>query len=73
MEHHQPWPGSEDRRWTSIQICPQCNKHYTGYPALSRKDNATDICSACGTREALEEYVAPFLKQDIYVNLEAIR
>jgi hypothetical protein len=47
-----------DRRWTSIQTCPTCHQHYTGYPALSRKDNATDICSDCGTREALEEYVA---------------
>jgi hypothetical protein len=41
-------------------ICPSCggfipNNQYPGkYPgALSRKDNKTEICSACGTREAL--------------------
>ena len=35
-------------------ICPKCNQHYTGVPALSRKDNKTLICPDCGTREALE-------------------
>lgn len=36
--------------------CPKCDKVISGYPALSRKDNDTYICSACGTKEALEEY-----------------
>lgn len=36
------------------RTCPLCGKEYTGYPALSRKDNATEICADCGTRESLE-------------------
>lgn len=36
------------------RTCPLCGKEYTGYPALSRKDNATEICPDCGTRESLE-------------------
>ena len=36
-------------------ICPKCNKPYTEPPALSRRDNETYICSACGTEEALED------------------
>ncbi len=34
--------------------CPRCGQHYRGFPALSRVDNKTHICSDCGTREALE-------------------
>jgi len=41
-----------------IKICQRCKKQYTGYPALSRKDNKTEICSSCGVMEALEEYTA---------------
>lgn len=33
--------------------CPKCNKHYVGYPALSRNDNKIEICSECGVREAI--------------------
>ena len=36
--------------------CPRCLEVYTGYPALSRRDNRTDICSDCGTREALMDF-----------------
>ena len=38
-------------------ICPVCGREYDGYPALSRKDNKTEICPDCGLREALEDYV----------------
>lgn len=38
------------------RICPSCNQPYTGYPAISRKDNKTEICSDCGLREALLSY-----------------
>lgn len=38
-------------------VCPECGKDYTGYPALSRKDNTTRICSECGIREALEQFI----------------
>jgi ribosomal protein L37AE/L43A len=37
-------------------ICPLCDKTITGFPALSRKDNSTYICSDCGTVEAMEDY-----------------
>ena len=33
--------------------CPKCGKEYIGYPALSRKDNKTEICPLCGVLEAL--------------------
>ena len=36
------------------RTCPLCGKEYTGYPAISRKDNSTEICPDCGTRESLE-------------------
>lgn len=38
-------------------ICPRCGKYIESYPALSRKDNKTKICSDCGTAEALESYI----------------
>lgn len=40
------------------RICPMCKKVYEGYPALSRKDNETEICPVCGTREALEAWAS---------------
>jgi RNA polymerase subunit RPABC4/transcription elongation factor Spt4 len=36
--------------------CPICGKPIGEYPALSRKDNLTSICSECGTAEALEDW-----------------
>ena len=41
-----------------FNTCPHCERMYTEWPALSRRDNKTLICSACGTREALEDYEA---------------
>lgn len=38
------------------QICPRCGKPMNGFPALSRKDNKTEICSDCGTEEAMEAF-----------------
>lgn len=47
-----------------MNICPRClgsipNEAYKGqYPgALSRTDNATEICSDCGSEEALNTLV----------------
>ena len=40
-----------------IRICPICGKEYTEHPALSRRDNKTEICPACGMREALEDFI----------------
>ena len=39
------------------KICPICNKRYSGYPALSRKDNKTEICSECGMKEAMADLI----------------
>ncbi len=48
---------------TEIKMCPICSEpipnreqagKYCG--AISRKDNVTEICSACGTAEAMADY-----------------
>lgn len=36
--------------------CPICGKELGQYPVISRKDNKTEICSNCGTLEALEAF-----------------
>ena len=40
----------------SKKICPSCKKVYTEYPAISRKDNKTLICSECGIKEIQEPF-----------------
>ena len=45
------------------RICPVCNKEYDDYPALSRKDNETEICPECGVVEALEDF-ASFVREN---------
>ena len=47
----------ESMKALGIKICPICGKEYEGYPAISRKDNKTEICSVCGTIEGLDEYL----------------
>ncbi|PLS19540.1 hypothetical protein CVD28_03740 [Bacillus sp. M6-12] len=37
--------------------CPLCGATYQGMGSLSRKDNETEICSDCGTREAMEDFL----------------
>lgn len=51
---------------TNLPVCPRCkgyipNNDWPGaYPgALSRLDNNTYICSACGTAEALFNFAYP--------------
>ena len=44
MDYDKPWR------------CPRCGRMVIGFPALSRLDNKTDICSACGTEEALLDW-----------------
>lgn len=39
------------------KICPVCGNKYNGYPAISRKDNKTEICPDCGVAEALKDFV----------------
>jgi len=36
--------------------CPRCGQPIYTFPALSRVDNRTEICSDCGTTEALEAF-----------------
>lgn len=38
------------------RVCPICGKEYSGYPAISRRDNKTEICSDCGTAEAMQDF-----------------
>ncbi len=37
-----------------MMVCPICGGKYAERPALSRKDNVTEICPICGVEEALE-------------------
>lgn len=37
-------------------ICPKCGREFDRLLALSRRDNKTNICDECGTREALEDF-----------------
>jgi len=39
-----------------IKVCPRCGNEYTGFPALSRVDNKTSICSPCGEEEGLDDF-----------------
>lgn len=41
---------------TTDELCPICNKELGQYPAISRKDNKTKVCSECGTLEALKAW-----------------
>ncbi|WCK57581.1 hypothetical protein PP175_26310 (plasmid) [Aneurinibacillus sp. Ricciae_BoGa-3] len=37
------------------KTCPLCGGTFEGLGAISRRDNETEICSVCGTREAMED------------------
>ena len=37
--------------------CPMCNHSVTCYPATSRVDSVTEICSSCGNYEALRDFL----------------
>ena len=39
------------------KVCPICKNTYTDYPAISRVDNKTPICSDCGVQEAFMDYI----------------
>lgn len=45
-----------------IETCPKCGRAYKERPAISRRDNKTEICPECGICESLE---------DFYNNIEA--
>lgn len=42
------------------RVCPVCGKTYTDYPAISRRDNKTEICPQCGIVEAIVEALEDF-------------
>lgn len=54
---------SYKRYWGDV-ICPRCKLPIYGYPALSRIDNTTEICSSCGTEEALRFFVLKTAKRE---------
>lgn len=39
-------------RW----VCPRCGKEVQEFPALSRWDSKTKVCSQCGMEEAWTEW-----------------
>ena len=52
--------------WQSYDACPRCNSAITTFPALSRRDNKTDICSDCGSVEAMEDFYKERWTDKIY-------
>ena len=36
-------------------VCPRCDHPSVEYPALSRRDNVTPVCSRCSHEEALRQ------------------
>lgn len=38
-----------------VKKCPKCKGPLGDRPALSRRDNKTDICADCGFLEAMED------------------
>lgn len=51
------------------RICGRCGRTFEGYPAISRKDNATELCPECGALEAME--AAGMSEQDVAKMLAA--
>lgn len=48
-------------------LCPLCQKSIIGYPAISRRDNKTKICSNCAVIEALDIFLQE-QRKEIIVN-----
>ena len=46
----------DDPRNKIGEECPRCLGVIDTFPALSRTDNETNICSPCGQQEAMEDY-----------------
>lgn len=38
-----------------MKLCPRCEIPYNRPPAISRRDNKTEICPQCGMAEAIED------------------
>ena len=39
-----------------MKKCPRCYDYYIGYPAISRRDCKTEICSSCGVSEEMFDF-----------------
>lgn len=46
------------------KICPRCKEPIVKYPAISRVDNKTEICSKCGILEALQIFINTQKKEE---------
>ena len=47
-----------------MKKCPKCGGPLGDRPALSRRDNKTDICSNCGLNEAAEDMKEIFSRKE---------
>lgn len=52
-----------------MRVCPLCGRSFYEAPAVSRKDNKTQICPDCGTREALESIGVGIKDQDLIIEV----
>ncbi len=50
--------------------CPRCKQEMKGYPAISRRDNKTEICSQCGTQEAIFDFQVEQTMRKLNDNIE---
>lgn len=71
------------RKPRKARICPRCGGDLGRFPALSRADDETDICSECGTEEAMiamtlhqqglsEDEITNALKADFDEEVESV-
>jgi hypothetical protein len=53
------WSPDELKTWYCLthRVCPRCLSDEMKFPALSRTDNKTKICSPCGRIEGIEDLV----------------
>lgn len=66
--NHFGCPIGDIRKYGQHILCPRCEKNYytpvgehryehdPPLPSISRADNSTSICDACGTDEAMEDF-----------------
>ena len=53
-----------EKQEVKIWKCPRCNFEVNDYPAISRRDNKTNICSNCGRGEAMFDFKINLMKKD---------
>lgn len=49
-----------------MNTCPRCGDALPDYPALSRTDNKTAVCSACGLIEGIEQLLGALTPQSAW-------